>query len=147
MDLKLRPMEEKDLQVTFDWRNDPEVLKHAQTSNPISFNEHEAVFKFNNAVKLVFEYNGDPAGYVSVTRDPDDSIGEWSFHMGSKYRGKGLAEIMLKAALYYLAKEEGYTGLTSAVLKHNNISIHLHKKLGFELTGTKNNFNEYYLDL
>lgn len=147
MELKLRPMEEKDLKITFEWRNDKEVLNHAQTSNPISFNEHEALFKYNNAVKLIFEYNGEPAGYVSVTKDLDGPTGEWSFHMGANYRGKGLAEIMLKLALYYLSKEEGYTGLTSAVLKHNAISIYLHNKLGFELTGTKNNFNEYYLDI
>jgi RimJ/RimL family protein N-acetyltransferase len=147
LSFKLRPMEEQDLAITLVMRNEPEVLKNAITSNVISAAEHDAMFRYNNAVKLVFEINGQLAGVISVSRDPDDSTGEWSFYMGKEFRGKGYSEIMLKSVLLYISKEEGYTGVRATVLKHNAVSKHLHYKLGFEHTGDKNNMHEYWLSL
>lgn len=147
MKFVIRPMEEKDLEVTLKWRNDLEVLKNAQTPQPISEKEHEAVFKYNNAVKLIFEVDSTPAGFVSCTRNPDIAEGEWSFHMSKEFRGKGLSEIMLQSALYYLKKEEAYEKIYATVRKHNNISKHLHYKLGFNYIGDKDDFFEYSLNL
>lgn len=147
MEFKLRPMQEKDLQITYEWRNDPEVLKYAQTSNPISFKEHEAHFRFNNSIKLIFELNQDPAGYVSCTNSEDSTKGEWGFHMSAKYRGKGLSQIMLQSALYTLKNEYGYRMLDSAVLKNNAKSKHLHYKLGFKYTHDKGDFHLYEVKL
>lgn len=137
MEFKLRPMNASDLLTTLDWRNDPEVLKTALTPNIISAKEHEAMFLYNNAVKLIFEVDHKPAGYIQVSRDPDESKGEWSFHMGKKHKGEGLATIMLGAALYYLAKEEGYTLIEAKVKYDNAISKHLHSKLGFRYIDDK----------
>lgn len=147
MEFILRPVEELDLEITFNWRNDPEVLKMAQTADPVTYFEHFAMFKHNNSIKLIFEVDKIPVGYVSVARDPDAPMGEWSFHMGPEYRGKGLSEIMLKTALYYLKTKEGYIKVLSRVKKDNNISKHLHYKLGFNYTEDKDNFHEYYLNL
>lgn len=147
IEFKLRPMLETDLDITFSWRNDPQVLKYAQTSNPISYNEHEAVFKFNNSLKLIFEVNSAPVGYVSCSRDSAGISGEWSFHIGKEHRGQGLSEIMLRAALYYLIKEEGYFHITATVLEHNEISHILHDKLGFIQNGPESNgFIKYIYD-
>ena len=147
MKFELRPMEEKDLDITFSWRNDPEVLKYAQTSNPISYNEHESVFKFNNALKLVFEVDNEPAGYVSCTRSTENLNTEWSFHMGKAHRGKGLSEIMLRSVLYYLKHKENYHCITSTVWEHNEKSINLHNKLGFAEGTPEGKFKTYYLYL
>lgn len=133
MEFKLRPMEAKDLDNTLMWRNDPDVLKTALTPNIITAKEHEAMFLYNNSIKLIFEVNGDPAGYVQVSRDPDKAQGEWSFHMSKRYRGQGLSNIMLGAALYYLAKKEGYTKIYSQVKEDNKISRNVHAKLGFSI--------------
>lgn len=147
MSTKLRPMTEADLDITFQWRNDPEVLKNAQTPSPISFKEHEAMFTHNNAVKLVYEVDGKPAGFVSCSREPEAGIGEWAFHLGDGYRGKGLAENMLKAALLYLKQEESYNTIKSRVFVHNLVSNYLHIKLGFDNASNKYNFIEYEIKL
>lgn len=145
MEFHLRPMEDKDLEVTFHWRNDSEVLRNAVSPEPISYNEHEALFKYNNAIKLVFEVDGVPVGFVSVTRDPDDpTTGEWSFHMSADHRGKGLSEIMLRATFYYMKTREGYNSLTSQVFRHNKISKHLHYKLGFDHVKDIGSLHQYY---
>lgn len=147
MNFSLRLMTEKDLKITHAWRNDPEVLKHAQGSNPISFKEHEAIFKWNNAIKLIFELDGDPVGFISVSRDPDKMEGEWGFHIGEEYRGQGLSQIMLEATLFYLAKEEAYEKVTSAVKSNNLKSRHLHDKLGFKHIGHKDEYHLYEKEL
>jgi RimJ/RimL family protein N-acetyltransferase len=138
MEFRLRPMEQKDLMITLEMRNDSTVLKTAITPNEISYKEHEAMFKFNNAIKLVFEVDNILVGYVQVSRDPDKVSGEWSFHMEKKQRGKGLSSIMLNAALYYLVTVEGYKSIISKVKTDNIISKHLHYKLGFEYDGEIN---------
>lgn len=135
MNFSIRPMEEKDLLITFQWRNEPDVVKTAMTVDIISYKEHEAMFKFNNSIKLVFEVNGHPAGYVQVSRDPDENKGEWAFHMGKKHKGKGLSTIMLKIALYYLINVEGYTEVYAKVKPDNALSQGLHTKLSFTYTG------------
>lgn len=147
MKFELRPVEEKDLKVTLEWRNDPEVLKYAQTPNPISMEEHAAMYKFNNAIKLIFLVNDVPAGFVAFTRDPDFPKGEWSFHLSKEFRGKGLSELMLKSALYYIIEVEGYVVVTAAVKKNNEISNYLHQKLGFEYVSSKDDFYELKLEL
>lgn len=130
MRCELRPMESKDLPITFAWRNEDQVRKTSMSSNPISFNEHEAMFKYNNAVKLIFEVDGSPAGYVSCSRDPDEPTGEWGFHLGPDARGKGYSEIMLRMALIEL-KRLGFTWLTAQVRLANLPSLHIHNKLDF----------------
>ena len=147
MDFRLRPMEDCDLDQTFEWRNDPVVLKGAMTPNPISRNEHDAVFKYGNTIKLIFEVDNSPKGFVSVSRDEYGESGEWSFHMSKEGRGQGLAKIMLGAALYYMKKVEGYEYITSAVLPDNEISIYLHEQLGFTPMEDEGHFKKYYINL
>lgn len=144
---KLRPMTEDDLKITFEWRNDKDVLKHAMSSHPVSWAEHEAIFKYNNAVKLIFEVNGVPVGFTSITQSDDEPAGEWSFYLGAEHRGKGYSSIMLEAVLLQLKKEYQYTGITSRVKVYNDVSNHLHEKLGFEITNTGPIYKEYYLHL
>lgn len=139
----LRPMEESDLLTTYAWRNDEAVRNTAQTNNIISYEEHQANFKYNNAVKLVFEVDGAPAGYVSCTKDPDYAVGEWAFHLSSEFRSKSLAQIMLRMALLDLASL-GYKNITARVRVNNPLSTHLHNKLGFsEILSGDDNYKDF----
>lgn len=145
---QLKEMEEKDLPVTFAWRNEEQVLRAAMTNKPISYNEHEALFKYNNSVKLVFSIDNVPTGYISCSKDPDEPIGEWGFHLAPEARKKGYSQIMLRMGLIELQKR-GYTRIYAKVKKSNIPSIHLHNKLGFyELDSDYNDqFIRYAKDL
>jgi len=143
MNFRLRPMNENDIELTFKWRNDPLVRNNAQSVQEISLNEHAAWVKFNNSVKLIFEVDDIPAGFISVTRDPENNSGEWAFHMAPDMRGQGLSELMLKAALYYLAKKEGYDTIYSTVRVYNVLSKHLHEKLEFSKCGEDEEYIKY----
>ena len=128
----IRPMRETDLANTLKWRNDPEVRKTSITDNIISAGEHNAMFLYNNSIKLIFEVEEIPSGYIQISIDPDTKKGEWAFHIASEYKGKGLSTIMLSLALYYLKEKYGYDGIEAKVKVDNKISIHLHYKLGFK---------------
>lgn len=140
-------MDEFDLSTTLEWRNDPVVLASAKTSNPISMNEHEAMYKYNNSIKLIFDFNDVPVGYIQFNLDPDTTSSEWSFHIAKEWRGKGLSEIALKLALYYIKHKEDLSSITAFVRKNNTASNHLHNKLGFQLSQTKDDFYMYELFL
>lgn len=148
MNFTIRPMDEFDLATTLEWRNDPVVLASAKTSNPISMAEHEAMYKYNNSIKLVFELDDVPVGYVQFNRDSDyRRSSEWSFHVAPEWRGKGLSQIMLKCALYYVKTKENFTEINAFVKKDNLISVKLHEKLGFCRVEDKDNFLGYVLYL
>lgn len=136
-------MEEKDLAVSYTWRNDPLVRKMAMSDNEISYAEHEAMFKWNNSVRLIFEFNGVPSGFLACTKEESSTEGSWSFHLAPEARGKGLAAIMLRLGLIYL-KNIGYTTIKSEVKLYNSRSLDLHIDLGFESVQVEDSLADYH---
>lgn len=133
----IKPMEEADLKQIWLMRNDAEVLKYAETDNPISWEEFEAVFKYTYYPKLVFKNDStnEIIGYVEFRNDMSDDIvdtKEWAFFIAPEHRGKGWSEIMLDLAIDY-AREQGYNYIRATVKADNEISHHLHNKLGFKI--------------
>lgn len=131
MKAELRFMTDADLQITYAWRNDPLVRHMAMSDHEISYAEHEAMYKYNNALRLIFEFNGEPSGFVSCTVDPESNDGVWSFHLAPEARGQGLAPIMLRLALMFL-KQRGYKRIKSEIKVYNGRSFNLHLDLGFK---------------
>lgn len=138
--LSLRAMTKGDLMETFLMRNDEQVLKYAQTPNPISWKEHESVFLYTDYPKYVFidKISDVPpfeetVGYLEfrhdvVNDDPNTKI--WAFHISDEHRGKGLSGKMLEEGLKE-AKKLGIKRIVAVVKKNNEKSIHLHERLGF----------------
>lgn len=63
----------------------------------------------------------------------------------SEYRGKGIGTLVMQAVIQRL-RDLGYRQIThSAVYKWNAPSLHLHQKLGFDITGETQ--DSYLLDL
>lgn len=147
MNFTIRPMENQDIEETFHWRNDLLVLQNSISQNRVSFPDYEAWILHNNSLKLVFEIDGQRAGFVTVTRDPETLTGEWSFHLNPIFRRKGLSELMLRSAIYYIRINTTYVGLFSRIRHDNNVSHKLHKRLHFQITEVDNDFSKYYLHI
>lgn len=146
---KVKLMSEDDLKRVWTMRNDPEVLKFAQSNQPVSWAEFESVFKFTDYPKLVFknETTGDIIGYVDFRNDlKDENIKEWSFFIAEEHRGRGWSSVMLDAALEF-AKELGYTTIKGTVKVNNELSIKVHESLGFNLIESNKNENIYLIEL
>lgn len=59
---------------------------------------------------------------------------EDSVYIDNKYRGKGIGtEILI--SLIEVAKTNGHHAIISLIVGDNDLSIHIHKKLGFEKIG------------
>jgi RimJ/RimL family protein N-acetyltransferase len=144
IDCKIRPMEDKDISEAFDWRNDLLVLQMGDSDEPVTKADFNAWAKFNNALKLIFEVNGKRAGIVSVSKDPETLTGEWAFHLAPMFRRKGLSEVMLRLALYYIRHQTDYIGIYARVRHNNPVSHKLHKRLHFQVEVIDNDFSKYY---
>lgn len=131
---ELVEMAEEHLIPLYAMRNDPAVLAAAISSQPVSWYEHEAIFRYANYPKYVYKLDGNVIGFVDfkpymLSEDP--RVTEWSFHMAPWARGKKLAIPMLREAL---DKVHGlYDTVMARVLEDNSKSIRVHEKLGFKL--------------
>lgn len=153
----LDSIKEEDLKSVWLMRNDEEVLKYAESNKPVSWEEYEAVFKYTDYPKLVFraesQANGVKTttilGYVEFRNDmisDDPGTKEWSFFVAPEHRGKGWSHTMLEMAIDF-AKEKGYTNIRAIVKRNNDISQHLHKKLGFKSIKVRHDTIVYMLDI
>lgn len=156
----LEPMKEEDLKTVLSMRNDEETRKYSETNHIISEAEFEAVFKFTTYPKLVFKsvsyLNPEKTqqltkilGYVEFRNDMENDIvdiTEWAFFINPEHRGKGWAEIMLSTAIDW-ATEKGYNFIKGKVKPGNDVSNHLHQKLGFETVKDNREGTTYLLKL
>ena len=132
MKAALRPMDDKDLGMTYVWRNDELVRKFATAHTAISWAEHEALFKHAPAYKYIFEINDIPCRFISFSgqdSSPETST-TWSFHLAPEARGKGYADIMLGLAVLE-AKRLNFSRIISEVKLDNEASLYLHMKFKF----------------
>ena len=143
----LRRMTDEDLHTVFAARNDEEVIRFSDSGKAISYQEFEALFKFNKNHRLVFEYNGKMSGYIELSRfNEDEGYTTWSFFLFPEARGKKLSTLMLDLSLRVL-KDMPFDRVKSTVHKNNLPSIALHKKLGFESRDGSNGMATFWKDL
>jgi ribosomal protein S18 acetylase RimI-like enzyme len=153
----LESLKEEDLKAIWLMRNDEEVLKYAESSKPVSWEEYEAVFKYTDYPKLVFRAESQAnqtkisiiLGYVEFRNDminDDPGVKEWSFFVAPEHRGKGWSHVMLEMAIDY-AKEKGYCKIRGIVKRNNDASQYLHKKLGFKPIKVRHDTITYIFDI
>lgn len=131
--LQVRKCRLTDLQLIFDWSNDPLVRSQSFNQEEILLENHIKWFKNKlqnkNSLLLINEYDNIPAGLVRLDIEKDKTtIGVL---IDSLYRGKGLSSIMLiKSTLYYF--ETFDKPINAFIKKSNKLSIRAFEKAGFE---------------
>lgn len=146
---QLLEMAESDLITVFAMRNDPSTLRTSEVQNPMSWFEHEALFRHAKYPKYVYKVDDKIVGYVDFRpyfRSFDEGTTEWGFHIAPWSRNKGYAKPMLKEALG-LAKNQFHT-IIGRIVPTNDKSLHIHKDLGFlPLQGPPSFMLEFSLNL
>lgn len=74
-------------------------------------------------------------------RDCYRGVAEISIYIDIAYQGKGLGTVLLKK-LILDSEEHGFWTLQSGIFPENQVSIHLHEKLGFRIVGTRERIAE-----
>lgn len=125
-----------DVQLYFDWANDPIVRAQSYNSTVIDFENHknwyESKIKDSSCLLLLFQNEEKiNVGQIRIQKI-NESQALIGISIAAEHRGKGCArEMLLLASDYFLEKNKGY--LINAYIKEQNISSkQAFEKAGFE---------------
>jgi RimJ/RimL family protein N-acetyltransferase len=132
MQVTYRKATPNDLQLLFDWANEPEVRNNSFNSQPIPLEEHTKWFlsKVNdtNTLFYIAEMEKQPVGMVRFDIKEENTI--ISILIDKNHRGKGLASILLVdcCKLYF---EQESKPIHAYIKNSNTASIHSFEKANF----------------
>jgi len=131
-------MTEKDLVQVLRWRNHADVRRFMYTQHEITIDEHESWFEQTSKDRtrhlLIFEVNGESAGFVNFNQHGLIHVADWGFYLApSEPNGTG-CQLGL-AALDYAFGKLNLHKVCGEALVFNERSIRFHMKLGFKQEG------------
>jgi len=138
---KLRPVQEDDLEMLLEWRNQDCVRKYMYTSHIISPEEHKNWYDRNkglDSTKLfIFEFEKAPFAFLNISEiNKKNKTCSWAFYIGQNIQSvKALGYFMEIVALDKMVNELGIRKISCEVLEFNKAVIKMHKKFGFEEEG------------
>lgn len=133
--IEFRKVNINDLNVFFNWINDPLVRKLSFNSKKVTLKEHEKWFlnkiKDSNCIMLLFLKANNPIGQVRIEKETLNQA-VISISISNENRGKGYSVDMLKkASKYFLSKNPEF--IINAYIKNNNLnSIKSFEKASFK---------------
>jgi UDP-2,4-diacetamido-2,4,6-trideoxy-beta-L-altropyranose hydrolase len=133
MKLNLRPVEKKDYEKIFEWRNDPDVRINSLTQHIISIDEHIEYW-------TEFLKNRENFGFIIVHSNEDIGVLKLKYINKTTYeidiflskssRNKGLGPQILKIAKE-VAVQKGMKKLIAKIKYGNEASKKAFEKVGF----------------
>ena len=137
---RVRPMDERDLENVFRWRNREEVRRVMFSSGEIAREDHVRWFERSarsaEIRALVYESAGTPLGFVKFERfEPATGSCEWGFYVGPPDAPRGAGSRMGWLALTCAFEDLGVSRVTATVTATNERSLRYHDRLGFHRTG------------
>jgi len=130
-----RPVVVEDRERLFGWANDPAVRRASFQSKKIEWDEHcrwLAAIGSDNRVKfwMILTVSGDESG--SVRFEMNDSVAEISITVAPRFRGLGLAGVIIRRACAWLFGEaRQIERITALVKKENERSLKSFLRAGF----------------
>lgn len=136
----LKDIDENDLSLLLNWRNQEAIREVMFNSNTISWEQHNQWFnKLQNddsAKSKLFYFDNIPYGVLNITQiDPVSNTCEWGFYIGSPTAQKGMGTILGYTALNFIFQELYIRKLSAQVFDFNDKSIKFHEKMGFTQEG------------
>lgn len=134
MDEYLRKATEADMELLFEWANDPEVRENSFSTAQISYEEHRRWFlellQDESRTQYIYMAGQQPIGQIRITRQGDAA--EIGYSICSEWRGRGYGSKMLGLLRQLLKKEPGLTRLTAKVKEGNQASEQAFQKSGYQ---------------
>ena len=132
MEVKYRKANIDDVQLVFNWANEPVVRNNSFHSQYIPLEEHTNWFQRKiqggNTLFYIAEIESEPAGMVRFDIGEEDTI--INIIIDKKFRGKKLASVFIEdCCKCYFAKSS--KPILAYVKSSNVTSIHSFKKAGF----------------
>ena len=150
----LVPATPTDMTNVFHLSNNKAVRANSFNSQPIKLAEHKAWFaqklRDRNSLILIAKHGGQFVGQIRF--DIKDNVATGGISLDPKFRGKGLASVILLQGINYLHSAKPQVKVIIAYIKPQNTpSIKLFEKNGFvfvkQTTINKQDAVEYQLNL
>lgn len=124
-----------DIQIYFEWANDPATRQQSFNSEPISWENHVDWFARKvadpNALLLVFEVaSGDPMGQVRFEKQADGEV-IIGVSVDAYFRGKGLASMLIRNAVRECIEQWGNVPISAYIKPENKASVRAFERAGF----------------
>jgi RimJ/RimL family protein N-acetyltransferase len=130
----LRKADEGDLDITFEWANNPIVRRYSVQKSPILFEDHKLWFldKIHSVTccYLIFEINTETVGSIRFDVD-ENRVATISYLLDPKFHGKGLGRFLLFEGAKILLREKPISKIKGLVYKENIASSRAFTHLGY----------------
>ncbi len=144
--LKLRAMEPSDIDVMYEWENDPETWIYSNTQTPFSrfyleqyiINSHSDIYTEKQLRLVINNKKGETIGCVDLFEfDPKNRRAGVGILITKEHRKKGYAAETLDIVINYAKNILSLHQLFCNIAANNKQSIELFKKKGFTEAGCK----------
>ena len=136
--LTVRNMLATDVELVFQWRNDPRVRKYMFDAAPLEPKGHAAWFDKTHQDPLrhllLVCQGRRPFGFVQFAMKLCPTVADWGFYVDPK-GPKGQGALLGAAALDYGFNALGLHRICGQVVAHNQRSVIYHERLGFTAEG------------
>lgn len=133
--LYLRKAELADIDMYYNWANDPVVRSNSFNTEQIPYEDH--VIWFNEAIKrddvalFVLMDDDMPVGQIRI--NISDAVAEISYSIASEFRGKGYGGKIVSLLIERIREEMPKIKTVSARVKPDNLaSMKVFEKIGFK---------------
>lgn len=136
MQLRARPVSEKDIDLLFRWLNDPETRKMSFSQKPVPFEVHkkwfESVLESRKSVVIIeCQEHGKWKAVGQVRLDEDDEI---HISVAPEFRNKGLGTAVLRSGIDYFSGNTKIKKIYAHIKPDNLRSVKIFKNTGFKLS-------------
>lgn len=136
MQIHHRKAKLSDLDLYFEWTNDPATRSNSFNTQEVDYQGHTNWFtrkiEDKKALLLVFENEGNiPIGQIRIEQKTDENI--IGISIDKNFRGLGLAVPMLTSACEVFFTEFQEKNIHAYIKKTNLASLNSFKKAGFEI--------------
>lgn len=150
-EIMLRPVQDTDMDLIYQWANEPTVRANAFSTKPIPYEDHVKWFRTKQNDSNCFFYiamNGtQPVGVIRIDRQKDKpEIGVISYSVDGNVRGLGIGTRMLMMVCVLL-KDTGLHSLLGQVKPSNPASMRAFQKAGYMETNRTVECVEYQIAL
>lgn len=137
---RVRPMDERDVENVWRWRNREEVRRVMFSTGEIAREDHLRWFDAHAHTAgmraLVYESAGTALGFVKFEDfDPATGSCAWGFYVGPPDAPRGTGSRMGWLALTYAFDDLGVASVKGVVTATNERSLRYHDRLGFTRAG------------
>ncbi|HIK51668.1 MAG TPA: GNAT family N-acetyltransferase [Oscillatoriales cyanobacterium M59_W2019_021] len=138
--IRLRPTNNEDCGLLWEWANDPEVRAASFNSEPIPWEAHTNWFKKklqdpNSYIFIAIDLHDRPIGQVRFDRNDEDAV--ISINIAPNKKGLGFGFSTLIKGLDFVFSETAIQKVHAFIKLDNHASIRIFEKASFKKLGIK----------